>query len=82
MQYTEAIYHVIVMLNRVERCELIFRDDHDRQLYLETLGETRGLSTCVGEMPMTLDWFRGDPGWESNAYTGRTEICYSAGLTP
>ena len=52
---------MIVMLNRVERCELIFRDDHDRQLYLETLGETRGQSTCVGEMPMTLDWFRGDP---------------------
>ena len=31
-----AIYH---LLNRGDRCELIFRDDTDRQRFLEMLGE-------------------------------------------
>jgi len=36
MEYAGAIYHVI---NRGDRCEPIFRDDQDRQRFLETLGE-------------------------------------------
>src|SRR5205823_7979346 len=36
MEYAGAIYHVI---NRGDRREPIFRDDQDRQRFLETLGE-------------------------------------------
>ena len=36
VQYPGAIYHV---LNRGDHCELIFRDDHDRQRFLDTLGK-------------------------------------------
>ena len=36
VQYPGAIYHV---LNRGDRREAIFRDDRDRQRFLETLGE-------------------------------------------
>jgi len=36
VQYAGAIYHV---LNRGDRREIIFRDDQDRQRFLETLGE-------------------------------------------
>ena len=36
MEYEGAIYHV---LNRGDRREPIFRDDADRQRFLETLGE-------------------------------------------
>ena len=37
VQYPGAIYH---LMNRGDRREPIFRDDHDRQRFLETLGET------------------------------------------
>ena len=36
MEYAGAIYHVI---NRGDRREPIFRDDQDRQRFVETLGE-------------------------------------------
>ena len=36
VEYPHAIYHV---LNRGDRREAIFRDDRDRELFLETLGE-------------------------------------------
>jgi len=36
VQYPGAIYHV---LNRGDHRELIFRDDLDRQRFLDTLGE-------------------------------------------
>ena len=36
IQYAGAVYHVI---NRGDRREPIFRDDADRQRFLETLGE-------------------------------------------
>src|SRR5438128_9006414 len=39
VQYAGAIYHV---LNRGDRREPIFRDDRDRQQFLDTLGETCG----------------------------------------
>src|SRR5256886_8427590 len=39
VQYAGAIYHV---LNRGDRREPIFRDDRDRQRFLDTLGETCG----------------------------------------
>ena len=37
MEYEGAIYHV---MNRGDRRESIFREDSDRLLFLETLGET------------------------------------------
>jgi REP element-mobilizing transposase RayT len=37
LQYPGALYHV---MNRGDRREPIFRDDHDRKLLLETLGES------------------------------------------
>ena len=36
VQYPGAIYHV---MNRGDRREAIFTDDHDRQMFLDTLGE-------------------------------------------
>src|SRR5215203_5003085 len=36
IEYEGAIYHVI---NRGDRREAIFRDDSDRELFLETLGQ-------------------------------------------
>jgi len=39
VQYEGAIYHV---MNRGDRREDIFRDDRDRELFLQTLGETCG----------------------------------------
>ena len=36
IQYPGAIYHVI---NRGDHRERIFDDDHDRQRFLDTLGE-------------------------------------------
>src|SRR5947209_1649048 len=36
VQYSGAIYHV---LNRGDRREAIFKDDQDRERFLETLGE-------------------------------------------
>jgi REP element-mobilizing transposase RayT len=36
VQYPDAIYHV---MNRGDRREPIFKDDEDRQRFLETLGE-------------------------------------------
>jgi putative transposase len=36
IQYPGAVYHV---MNRGDRQEAIFRDDHDRRCFLETLGE-------------------------------------------
>jgi len=38
VQYPGAIYHV---MNRGDRREAIFSDDHDRQRFLDTLGEAR-----------------------------------------
>src|SRR5882762_5747063 len=37
VQYPGAIYH---LMNRGDRREDIFADDHDRERFLETLGET------------------------------------------
>ena len=39
VEYAGAIYHV---LNRGDRREAIFKDDRDRELFLETLGEACG----------------------------------------
>ena len=36
IQYEGAIYHV---MNRGDRRELIFRDDKDREMFLEALGQ-------------------------------------------
>ena len=36
VQYEGAIYHLI---NRGDRREVIFKDDKDRELFLETLGQ-------------------------------------------
>jgi putative transposase len=36
VQYPGAIYHV---MNRGDRREAIFKDDQDRERFLETLGE-------------------------------------------
>ena len=36
LQYEGAIYHV---MSRGDRCEDIFHDDQDRQLFLKTFGE-------------------------------------------
>ena len=48
MEYPGAIYHVI---NRGERREEIFRDDADRERFLETLGEV-----CVKTGWQVLAW--------------------------
>ena len=37
IEYAGAVYHV---LNRGDRREAIYRDDHDRSVFLKTLGET------------------------------------------
>ena len=39
VEYEGAIYHV---MNRGDRRELIFVDDEDRQLFLQTLGQACG----------------------------------------
>ena len=37
VEYDKAVYHVV---NRGDRREPIFLDDEDRQLFLDTLGES------------------------------------------
>ena len=46
MQYPGAVYHV---LNRGDRQEDIFQSNHDRRLFLETLGQ-------VFEKPVERGW--------------------------
>jgi hypothetical protein len=43
VEYPGAIYHV---MNRGDRREAIFKDDTDRQMFLETLGQTCEKTGC------------------------------------
>jgi len=57
VEYAGAIYHVI---NRGDRCELIFMDDADRQRFIETLGEVCAKTDWQVHayvlMPNHFDW--------------------------
>jgi hypothetical protein len=62
VEYTEAIYHV---MQRGDRREMIFREDAERELFLDTLGPDR--SACV------------DGIWECGERRDRSIPCRSSG---